>query len=42
VTDQKKKKEQDKKKNCVHEWKGVGYGFGVLRCQKCGAHSDDY
>jgi hypothetical protein len=31
VTDQKEKKEQDKKKNCIHEWKDVGYGFGVLR-----------
>jgi hypothetical protein len=29
------KKIEDQKK-CDHQWKDVGYGFGILRCEKCG------
>jgi len=30
-------KEYLKQKNtCNHQWKDVGYGFGIMRCKKCG------
>ena len=35
-----KEKNMDKnQKECKHEWKDVGYGFGILKCKKCGERS---